>query len=142
MAQSQPSPLTATFLNLLNTPGSLPTGWQLLKIPPGMSEVDSVGFLANAYFNQATGQVIMAFQGIDIKGVLATSGVFSPALSNGAAATDQQILNGITPDGYNAAVSSFVLAVTQAAQSQAGITIDASNTCVTGNSLGVSVTVH
>ena len=127
------SPSANTFSQLLAAKMGIvgiPPGWRPLNIDNSAGEQN--GLLAQAYKNDATGQIVITIEGPGtVPGVLSapTTAVLA------AAAVNLQILKGDVPTDYQNAATAFLQQVKLTAAAE-GFLVDSSNTFVTGNSLG------
>jgi predicted Zn-dependent protease len=147
---SSSSPSRSDYLNAINatnilnaysviTPGALnaiPDGYTLLYSSTSDARLAGMGLNGTAYYNSATGNVILAMAGPNT--VSASSGSNNnPTLIAAATKLDQLIANNNPAATAIAdqATAEFYSKVSEAAQA-AGITLTTSNTFTTGNSEG------
>jgi hypothetical protein len=102
-----------------------PLGWSPVNVSVSTAGI-AAGLVAKAYTNDATGQIAMTFFGPST-----SFGSGSGGANQGAGIADRQLMNGVAPLLYKAAVLAFVDAVKLAT----GQT-DPSNIFAAGNSLG------
>ena len=104
------APSDATNINMINSVGStMPAtlsgaGWSVLTTSAA-SQANAAtyanhGLSATAYVNSQTGQLVVAFQGVDTKSALL--GASSDLLANGAEKTDMRIQSGDASQAWRA----------------------------------------
>jgi uncharacterized protein YcfJ len=126
------SPSIPTFTHLIAATGGnsgVPTGWRPLAVDNSSGE--QKGLIAQAYKNDATGQIVITFIGPTSAPYIP----FLPTATAAASAVNLQILNGQVPTEYQNAATRFLQQVTETAAAE-GFSVNSSNTFVAGNSLG------
>ena len=136
-----PAPSNADYLNAINAdknPGNgdaIPPGYSLLYSSTYDQTFAQNGLYGNAYVNEATGQIIVAFEG-PVTVSSGSAGV-DQTLANAAAQIDTRLANNdasVTSEMQSTAAG-FMANVQQAAESS-GFSYSSSNVFVTGNSEG------
>jgi hypothetical protein len=129
MAEAAEPPDNDAYFSLIRTePGQLPPiGWTRLPTPRDLATVPRDGFFADAFFEDDTRQIVIAFRRLNP----------IPFVNAGTYDADAAILHGLPLPGYEADLKAFVAAVIVAATEQTPpLSTGQDNTFVTGNSLG------